>query len=308
MKITEIGKCQSGSAGTASGHAMLRYISEHSTDIVTFLVCVFLYYIVIAERYFRTDTIIGGDTQLIWSMHYFVMKSLIEYLQYPFWDPTTLGGYPSHLMMINGWFQNFHPFQLPFLLVAAAVGRMSRIDVNYLLAFHKTIYLFSLNLIAVMLIAREMCESRLARLLPPLVYTLCSFQFFALRDNLLFEGLPPALFFIFGLLYHANGRTPRSLTVFLIFFALWIAGFSYAYVLSSAWWVGTLAVLIVLFSPKLVPDSWDCIGQLWAQRVPRLSLLLVLTLILIAIAVVGLSIFTSIGEIIRASGTGPVWI
>lgn len=280
------------------------YINKHAVDIALFFLCVALYYIVIARRYFGTD-VIGGDTQLVWSMHYFVLQSLIEYLQYPLWDPTALGGYPAHLMMVNGWYQNFHPFQLPFLLVAAAVGRVFDIDTHYLVVFHKTIYLFSLNLIAVMLITRELCQSRLARLLPPLIYTLCYFQFFALRDSLLVEGLAPALFFVFGLLYHANRRTPYSLMVFLVFVALWIAGFSYAYLLSSIWWVGTLTALILLFSPGLLVDSWSCARQLWAQKIRRLHLLSVLVLILIAAGVVGFSVLTAIGEIVRASGDKP---
>jgi hypothetical protein len=313
MKITESARNELGHAvvsshpGRISRHlsATLRYITEHVADIIVFFACLLLYYIVIARRYFGAD-VIGGDTQLVWSMHYFVMESLIEYLQYPLWDPTTLGGYPSHLMMVNGWFQNFHPFQLPFLLIAAAVGRAFDIDSNYLVVFHKTIYLFSLNLVAVMLITREICESRLARLLPPLVYTLCSFQFFALRDNLLVEALPPALFLVFGLLYHANRRTPYSLMVLLIFFALWIAGFCYGYLLSSAWWLGTLAVLILLFSPRLLPDTWNCIGPLCARRASRRSLLLVVALLLIAVTTVAFSVSTSVGEIIRASGGRPV--
>jgi hypothetical protein len=284
---------------------VLRFLSERGAPISVFVGCILLYYIVIARRYFGTD-VIGGDTQLIWSVHYFVLESLIEYLQYPLWDPSALGGYPSHLLMINGWYQNLHPFHLPFYLLAAAAGRLFHIDTNYLLVFHKTIYLFSLNLVAVMLITREICENRLARLLPPLVYTLCSFQFFALRDSLLVEGLPPALFFVFGLLYHANRRSPYSLMVFLIFLVLWIAGFSYAYLLSSAWWLGTLTVLILLASPGLLTDSWNCARELWAKRLPRLHLLLVLALLCIAVGVVGFSVFTAIGEIVRAAGERPV--
>jgi hypothetical protein len=134
--------------------AAQRYISTHVDDIAVFLVCMLLYYIVIARRYFGAD-VIGGDTQIVWSMDYFTMESLIEYLQYPLWDPTSLGGYPFHLIMVNGWFQNFHPFQLPFLLIAAAIGRAVHIDSNYLVVFHKTIYLFSLNLVVVILITRE---------------------------------------------------------------------------------------------------------------------------------------------------------
>jgi hypothetical protein len=306
VKITEKENRYSIRTGVHSGlRRVYSWLGKDFSSIIVFLVCVVLYYVVIARRYFGTD-VIGGDTHLIWSMHYFVMKSLIEYLQYPLWDPTTLGGYPSHLLMVNGWFQNFHPFHLPFLLIAAAVGKIFHIDANYLMVFHKTIYVFSLNLVAVMLITREICESRLARLLPPLVYTLCYFQFYALRDSLLVEGLPPALFFVFGLLYHANRRTPFSLAVFLIFLALWIAGFSYAYLLASVWWVGTLTILILLFSPGLLPDSWNCCRQLWAGRTSRLYLLLVSALVVLAVGVVAVSVSASVGEVIRAVGDKPV--
>jgi hypothetical protein len=281
------------------------YLSGSAVNVIVFFSCVLVYYIVIARRYFGAD-VIGGDTQLVWSLHYFVIESLVEYLQYPLWDPTTLGGFPSHLIMVNGLYQNFHPFQLPFFLIAAVVGHLFHIDSNYLMAFHKTVYLFSLNLIAVMLITRELCTNRLARLLPPLIYTLSYFQFYAMRDSLLVEGLPPALFFVFGLLYHANRRSPYSLIVFLIFLALWIAGFSYPYLLSSAWWVGTLTVLVLLVSPRLLTDSRNCVRQLWAARMPRLHLLLVLALLVVTVGVVGFSVRSAVGEIIRAAGGSPV--
>jgi hypothetical protein len=290
----------------SSGRARLffSYIHERRTDIVVFFGCVLLYYIVIARRFYGND-VIGGDTQLIWSWYYFVLQSLITYLQYPLWDPTTLGGYPAHLFMVNGAVQNFHPFQLPFFLLATAAGRVLHIDTDYLVVFHKTIYLFSLNLIFVMLITREICESRLARLLPPLVYTLSYFQFFALRDNSMVEALPPALFYVFALLYHANRRTPYSLMVLLIAFALWIAGFCYGYLLGSAWWAGTLTVLVLLTSPRLLADSWSCARELWMRRGPRLQLLLTLALMVIAAGVVMFSLSNSIGEIVRAVGNAP---
>jgi hypothetical protein len=198
-------------------------IRERRTDIFVFG-CVLLYYIVIARRFYGGD-VIGGDTHLIWSWYYFVMQSLVEYLQYPLWDPTTLGGCPAHLLMVNGALQNFHPFQLPFFLLATAAGRLLHVDTEYLVIFHKTFYLFALNLIFVMLITREICQSRLARLLPPVIYTLSYFQFFALRDNSMVEALPPVLFYVFALLYHANRRTPYSLMVLLTAFTLWIAEF-----------------------------------------------------------------------------------
>lgn len=274
--------------------------------ITTFIFCLILYYVVIARPFFEGAVVIGGDTGLLWSLHYFVVESLIEYLQYPLWDPTTLGGYPNYMLMINGWYQNLHPFQVPFFLIATVVGRLFQVDSNYLVVFHKTIYLFSVNLVAVMLISRELCRTQFARLLPPLVYTLSAFQFFALRDSLLVEGLPPTLFFVFGLFYHINRRSPRSLFVFLIFLALYIFGFSYAYLLSSAWWVSILTLLVLVTSPGLVRDSWNCLQQIWADRTARWLFVLVTVLIAVAISAVGVSIASTLGQVIRASGEQPV--
>ena len=276
-------------------------------NLFIFFTCTALYYVVVARRFFASDAyVIGGDTGLIWSAHYFVMQSLKEYLQYPLWDPTTLGGYPAYLLMSNGWFANFHPFHLPYLLAAAVFGHFFHIDSNSLVTFHKTLYLFCVNLIAVMLIARELCSSRLARLVPPLVYSLSSFQFYAIRDSLMVEGLPPVLFFVFALLYHANRRSPLSTLVFLLFLALFVYGFSYPYLLSSGWWVTVISILVLINSPGLVRASLDNVKQLWADKFGRRQLAALVALLAISIAVVALSAGTSIGEIIRASGASPV--
>jgi hypothetical protein len=256
-------------------------------NVSVFLSCLLLYYFFNVQRYFD-GFIIAGDTRAAWSVHFFVLESLIEYLQYPLWDPTTLGGYPSHLLMVNGWYQNFHPFHLPYLLVAAVIGRLFQVDTNQLVLIHKTFFLFSINLVAVMLITRELCRNWLARLLPPLVYTLCAFQFMALRDNLLVEGLPPALFYLFGLIHHANRRSARSLLVFLFFLTLYIFGLCYAYLLSSIWWVATFSILTLLCSPGLLADSWICVRSLWAQKTTRIQFQLVIALMLVSLGVVGL--------------------
>jgi hypothetical protein len=275
-------------------------------EIVTFSACVILYYVVVARRFFGTSDVIGGDTQLVWSLHYFVMESLLEYLQFPLWDPTALNGIPLHLMTVNGWYQYLHPFNVPFLFAATLLGRLFHLTSQGLMVFHKTIYLFSLNLVAVMLISRELCERRSARLLPPLIFALSSIQFFALRDSIINEGLPPALLFVFGLLYHANRRTGRSLIVSLIFLGLYIFGFSYPYLLSSLWWVGSLTVLLMLTQPTLLRDSWNCARQLWAERSSRVQLLLVLGFVVIASGAAGLSVANAVNEIVRGAGDQPV--
>jgi hypothetical protein len=285
--------------------ARLATLREVAFNVSIFLLCLLLYYFFNVRRFFE-GFIIAGDTRGAWSVHFFVLESLIEYLQYPLWDPTTLGGYPSHLLMVNGWYQNLHPFHLPYLLLAAVTGRLFNVDTNHLVLIHKTFFLFSVNLVAVMLITRELCRSWLARLLPPLVYTLCAFQFMALRDNLMVEGLPPALFYLFGLIYHANRRSPRSLLVFLFFSTLYIFGLCYAYLLSSIWWVATFSILTLLCAPRILADSWTCVRSLWEQRTTRIQLVLVLALAVVSLGVAGISVFSAVGEVIRGSGDQPI--
>lgn len=290
----------------SSGARLVDWTKRNRIEIITFFICVALYYVVIARRFFGSEVVIGGDTQLLWSQHFFVLESLVEYLQYPLWDPTTLGGYPAHLLMVNGYFQNFHPFHVPFFIVATALGRLFHVDTNILMVFHKTIYIFSLNLVAVMLISREICVSRLARLLPPVIYSLCAFQFYALRDNMMVEGLPPALFFTFALFYHANRRTAHSLLVLIMFLTLYVFGFCYAYLLSSIWWVATLTILVLLTSPGLIPDSYRCVRQMWGEKLLRIHLLLAVAFFLITCGAVGFSLMGTIGEVLRAPGNQPV--
>ena len=55
---------------------------ERRINLSVFISCLLVYYLVIARRYFETD-VIGGDTRGVWSVHYFVLESLVEYLQYP---------------------------------------------------------------------------------------------------------------------------------------------------------------------------------------------------------------------------------
>jgi hypothetical protein len=53
----------------------------------------------------------------------------------------------------------------------------------------------------------------LARFLPALTFTLSEISFQGFRDAWLYAAMPPALFYLFGLIYYNNRRTPTALIV-----------------------------------------------------------------------------------------------
>jgi hypothetical protein len=61
----------------SSGARLVDWTKRNRIEIITFFICVALYYVVIARRFFGNEVVIGGDTQLLWSQHFFVLESLI---------------------------------------------------------------------------------------------------------------------------------------------------------------------------------------------------------------------------------------
>ena len=107
------------------------------------------------------------------------------YHEFLWWDPTGLDGYPALVNLTHGWFNYLNPLVLPghvFVWIAISL-------LHWPLVTAVQVQLFSLayltSLIFVILLAREVIRSPLARLLPPLVFTLgaSANQFFMLAQH-----------------------------------------------------------------------------------------------------------------------------
>src|SRR5436190_19573794 len=63
-----------------------------------------LYSFYFTRQYLRGDIVMGGDTQLLWSLNYLALYSIREYGEFLWWDPTALNGWPAYVNLTAGWF------------------------------------------------------------------------------------------------------------------------------------------------------------------------------------------------------------
>ena len=112
-------------------------------------------------------------------------------------------------------------------------------------------------LIFVVLLSHELICSPVARLLPPLVFTLgvSANQFFMLAQH--GPALAPTLAYLFGLVYFWRRRTPSSFFVFLLFLSCFVASINYITFSSHLF-------PLVLFTIFLAALSSDFLGSAWA--------------------------------------------
>ena len=116
------------------------------------------------------------------------------------------------------------------------------------------VQLFSLayltSLIFVILLSRELIRSPLARLLPPLVFTLgaSANQFFMLAQH--GPALAPTLAYLFGLIYFWRRRTPSSLFVFLVFLSCFVASINYITFSSHLFPLVLFTIFLVAFNSE----------------------------------------------------------
>jgi hypothetical protein len=178
---------------------------------------------------------LGGDTQLLWSFFYFNFFSLSNFHEFAWWDPTAFNGWPSYYYATSVYVSYLSPYALPTFAIAA-IGHLLGVSVNALVILHLTLISYGLNLAAIMLISRELIRHPLARFLPALIFTLSEISFHGFRDAALYANMPPALFYLFGLVYYNNRRAPAAYVVFAFLTGAFLASLNYAFLQSSLWW------------------------------------------------------------------------
>ena len=191
-----------------------------------------------------------GDLQISISLNNLATYTFNIYHEFLWWDPTGLDGYPALVNLTHGWFNYLNPLVLPghvFVWIAISL-------LHWPLVTAVQVQLFSLayltSLIFVILLAREVIRSPLARLLPPLVFTLgaSANQFFMLAQH--GPALAPTLAYLFGLIYFWRRRTPSSLFVFLVFLSCFLASINYITFSSHLFPLVLFTIFLVAFNPN----------------------------------------------------------
>ena len=265
-----------------------------------------IYFLYFTRQFLRGDIVMGGDTQLLWSLNYLALYSLANFGEFLWWDPTALNGWPAYVNLTSGWFNYMGPYSLPSVALFLAGNSVAKIDVNAFLVIQKTLYYFALNVLAVILISRELVKSPLARLLPPLVFTLSAIQFHSFRDSVLYEVMPAPLFYVFALIYYNNRRTPTALVMLLLFTGLFIANLNYGALQTSVWWTTAFTVFLLVFHPDIPRSMLQNVRDLRGQPERRALLWMMPIFLVAAFLAFYVPVHFNLGELVRVPGAGAV--
>ena len=273
--------------------------------VFPYLLCVAIYYWIFAARFLGQEIVLGGDTQLIWSFFYFNIFSLLNFHEFAWWDPTALNGWPAYYYATSVYVSYLSPYTLP-VLGLAGIGHLLGMSINTSIILHLTLISYGLNLLAIMLISRELIRHPLARFLPALIFTLSEISFHGFRDAWLYASLPPALFYLFGLIYYNRRRTPSAFIVFVFLTGAFLASLNYAFLQSSLYWTFTFTVLLLAFFPDLLKATWIVLTQVWATKAGRALLAIGVVFWVSAFAAFFTPMWLNLGNVVRVSGGGPI--
>jgi hypothetical protein len=186
-----------------------------------------IHFLFFGRHFTDASVILIGDSQISISLNNLAAHTLNAFHELLWWDPTGLDGYPALVNLTHGWFNYLSPLMLPGHLFTWIVTSF----LHWPVVTAVQVQLFSIAyltaLIFVILLSRELIRSPVARLLPPLIFTLgvSANQFLMLAQH--GPALAPSLAYLFGLIFFWRRRTPSSLLVFLIFLSCFVASINY---------------------------------------------------------------------------------
>jgi hypothetical protein len=157
-----------------------------------------------------------------------------------------------------------------------------------------------------MLMARELIRHPLARFLPALIFTLSEISFHGFATAGLYENIPPALFYLFGLVHYNNRRTPFAFMMFVFFTGAFLSSLNYAFLQSSLWWTSAFTVLVLIFFPDLPKVTWTILRQIWLVNSGRALLVIGLVFWISGFAAFFAPHWFNLGSVLRISGGAPI--
>ncbi len=271
--------------------------------------CFALYLALFGRFYLSRKIVHGSDTHGVWSLTYLTLYSIKNFDEFPWWDPTGLGGWPIYSYLLNWSFNYFTPYAFPFFAAFKLVSTFVPISprgLNTAIVIQKVVYYFLLNLAAVLLIAHELLRSRVARAFVAIAFTLSVIQFQGFRDSHQYEALPGALFYLFALLHFDRNRTHRALFLLILFAGLYLSSGSYAVTLSALYWTGLFTVLFVMTRPGLLVDGARLVAAAWRRPWSRAGLLAGGLLLIAGFAAPASSVVLNAGNLLRITGAKPL--
>lgn len=264
------------------------FVKKSYVGIITFCFCIFFYTYLYANQFLSKEIVLGGDTQLLWSVHYLFYYSIRYFHELIWWDPTGINGWPIYYFLTAGGYNLLSPFSFLATLLFIFINLLfTDLDINKFIVFQDTLYYFGLSLIAVQLIARELISSRIALIFVAIAFTLGAMPFAGFRDSYILAPLPAALFYVWGLIQFNNKKTPLSFFISLFLTAIFLSSMCYGVALSSLYWTTLFTVFLIIAYPSLLTALWSNIKKIIQTKKGKIALALgIITSILGIIAAI----------------------
>lgn len=260
-----------------------------------------LYYLVFVRDFISGKYIFGGDTYYHWSLNYMALYAVSHFNAIPWWDPTVFNGYPLYYHVLAGWSNYLSPYYLPSLLIFKLSDTLfGRPSINTYIILHRTLYVVSLNLLAVYLISRQLVRSRAAAVIAPLIFAFSYFQLLNIHDFYALEATIAPLFYIYALVRFNDRRTFGSFLLLILFAGLLLSSLDNGVVQSALFWLAVFSALLIIFSPGIIKDSWRLMVD--ASRSRKALLALGALLLISALAASWASPHYNLGNVIKYRG------
>ncbi len=265
-------------------------------QIVGFSVLHFLFF---GRHFVDGSAVLVGDSQIAISLNNLAAYTFANYHEFLWWDPTGLDGYPALVNLTHGWFNYLNPLILPGHLFVWGVTSL----LHWPLVTAVQVQLFSIAyltaLIFVVLLSHELIRSPVARLLPPLVFTLgvSANQFFMLAQH--GPALAPTLAYLFGLVYFWRRRTPSSFFVFLLFLSCFVASINYITFSSHLFPLVLFTIFLAALSPDFLGSAWAALRAAMATVRGRAMIALGTLSCILAFVNIELTLYYFADEVVR---------
>lgn len=253
--------------------------NEFIFGLLVVVILLVLYYVVFAMGFVTKKYTLPGDTYLQWSLNYMSLYSLQRFNTLPWWDPTIYNGYPLYYHFLSCWSNYLSPYYLPSLLIFKIANILLGITINNYIIFHHTLYVISLNVIAIYLISRALIKNRVAAIFPPLVFSFSYFQLLNFHDFYALEAMIAPLFYLNALIRYNNKRTTNSLLLLFLFSSLYISSLDNGIVMSAIFWSSIFTILLIVFNPDIVKNTFSLVLRL--VRLRRGKVVIALSIILL---------------------------
>jgi hypothetical protein len=277
------------------------------TLLIHLMIFGLVYYLFFVRQFLRPDTVMGGDTQILWSFNYLALYSLARFGEFLWWDPTTLNGWPSYVNLTSGWFNYLGPYSLPYMFIYKLGGSIFGGDINKYLVVQKTMYYFLLNLSAIAIMSMLLIRNRIAQYAPSLIFTLSAIVFAGFRDSVLWEVMPAPLFFVASGVHYQLRRTEYALILVIICAGLFAGSMNYGVLQTSFWWVGGFCTFMLLLRPDLIGTTVTLVRAIWRTPAGRYRLAAAIGLVIFGFLAFAMPALFNLGSLIRTNGGTIDW-